>query len=129
MRIHMTSVMVDDQQKALDFYTEMLGFKKKRDVPLGEARWLTVTSPEGADDVELLLEPVEFAPAKTFQKALFDAGIPATAFEVIDIQTEFEQLKKRGVVFQTKPTQMGPVTVAVLDDTCGNLIQLVQKQD
>ena len=129
MRIHMTSVMVDDQQKALDFYTDMLGFKKKRDVPLGEARWLTVTSPEGADDVELLLEPVEFAPAKTFQKALFDAGIPATAFEVIDIQTEFEQLMKRGVVFQTKPTQMGPVTVAVLDDTCGNLIQLVQKQD
>src|SRR5215813_2193456 len=102
----MTSVMVDDQQKALDFYTEMLGFKKKRDVPLGEARWLTVTSPEGADDVELLLEPVEFAPAKTFQKALFDAGIPATAFEVIHTQPGSEQLKQRGVEGQTQPTQI-----------------------
>lgn len=118
--------MVDDQDKALRFYTEVLGFVKKADIPMGEFKWLTVVSPEGLDDVELLLEPMGFAPAKTFQKALFDAGIPATAFAVDDIEKECERMENLGVVFRTKPTKTGPVTTAVFDDTCGNLIQLYQ---
>ncbi len=127
MRIKLTSVLVADQDKALKFYTEVLGFVKKTDIPMGEAKWLTVASPEGRDDIELLLEPMGFPPAKTYQKALFEAGIPLTAFAVEDIQKEYERMEKLGVVFKTKPTKMGPVTVAVFDDTCGNLIQLVQK--
>ena len=100
---------------------------KKTDIPMGNARWLTVVSPEGPDDVELLLEPMEFAPAKTYQKALYEAGIPLTAFAVEDIEKEHERMEKLGVMFKAKPVKMGPVTVAILDDTCGNLIQLVQE--
>lgn len=129
MRINLTSVMVTDQSKALNFYTEVLGFVKKNDIPMGEARWLTVVSPEGPEGVELLLEPMGFAPAKVYQKALFDAGIPITMFAVDDIQREFDRLEKLSVAFKMKPTRMGPVTIAVLDDTCGNFIQLVQKID
>ena len=126
MKIKLTSVMVDDQDKALKFYTEVLGFIKKNDIPMGEARWLTVVSPEGPDDVELLLEPMGFPPAKTYQKALFEAGIPSASFAVEDIQKEYERMKKLGVAFKTAPTKMGPVTIAVFEDMCGNLIQMAQ---
>jgi len=126
MKIHLTSVMVDDQEKALKFYTEILGFVKKNDIPMGEARWLTVVSSEGTADVELLLEPMGFPPARTYQKALFEAGIPLTLFAVDDVQKEYERMKELGVVFKTTPTIMGPVTVAVFEDTCGDLIQMAQ---
>jgi len=126
MKIKVTSVMVDDQDKALKFYTEKLGFLKKKETPLGEHKWLTVVSREEPDGVELLLEPMGFAPARVFQKALKDAGIPLTMFNVDDIQSEYERLERSGVKFSMKPTQMGPATIAVLDDTCGNNIQLVQ---
>lgn len=126
MKLKLTSVMVADQDKALTFYTEVLGFVKKADIPMGEARWLTVVSPDGPDDTELLLEPTLFPPAATYQQALFAAGIPLTAFNVEDIQAEYGRLEKLGVVFKTKPTQTGPVTIAVFEDTCGNLIQLYQ---
>jgi catechol 2,3-dioxygenase-like lactoylglutathione lyase family enzyme len=126
MKIKLTSVMVDDQDKALKFYTEKLGFIKKRDVPLGEHKWLTVVSKEEQDGVELLLEPMGFAPAKDFQKALFDAGIPLTAFHVDDVQKEYDRLQKAGVVFSIGPTRMGPTTIAVFADTCGNNIQIIQ---
>jgi len=118
--------MVKDQEKALKFYTEVLGFVKKTEIPLGEHKWLTVASAEEPDGVELLLEPMGFQPAKIFQKALFEAGIPLTAFNVDDIQKEYERLLKAGVVFSMKPTKMGPATLAVFDDTCGNNIQIVQ---
>jgi catechol 2,3-dioxygenase-like lactoylglutathione lyase family enzyme len=127
MKINITSVMVDDQEKAFTFYTEVLGFLKKTEIPLGKYKWLTVVSPEGPGDIELLLEPMEFPPARIYQKALFDAGIPLTAFTVDDLKSEYERMEKLGVVFKSKPTKMGPVTVAVFDDTCGNLIQLVEK--
>jgi predicted enzyme related to lactoylglutathione lyase len=126
MKIKVTSVMVDDQDKALKFYTEKLGFVKKTEVPLGEYKWLTVVSGEEPDGVELLLEPMGFAPARVFQKALKDAGIPWTLFHVDDVQREYERLVNLGVTFSMKPTQMGPTTLAVFDDTCGNNIQLVQ---
>ena len=126
MKIKVTSVMVDDQDKALKFYTEKFGFVKKTEIPLGDHKWLTVVSGEEPDGVELLLEPMGFAPARVFQKALKDAGIPLTMFNVDDIQREYERLEKLGVKFSMKPTQMGPATIAVLDDTCGNNIQLVQ---
>jgi predicted enzyme related to lactoylglutathione lyase len=126
MKIKVTSVMVDDQYKALKFYTEKLGFVKKTEVPLGEHKWLTVVSGEEPDGVELLLEPTGFAPAKIFQKALKDAGIPSTMFNVDDIQSEYQRLEKLGVKFSMGPTQMGPATLAVFDDTCGNNIQLIQ---
>ena len=126
MKIKLTSVMVDDQDKALKFYTGILGFVKKTEIPLGEHRWLTVVSKEEPDGVELLLEPMGFAPAKIYQKALYEAGIPLTAFHVDDIQKEFERLEKLGVKFSMKPTNMGPATLAVFDDTCGNNIQIVQ---
>jgi catechol 2,3-dioxygenase-like lactoylglutathione lyase family enzyme len=126
VRIKLTSVFVSDQEKALHFYTEVLGFAKKTDIPLGKDRWLTVVSPEGPSDVELLLEPMGFDPARTYQKALFDAGIPLASFGVDDIEKEHARLEKLGARFKSKPTKMGPVTVAVLDDTCGNLIQIVQ---
>jgi catechol 2,3-dioxygenase-like lactoylglutathione lyase family enzyme len=125
MRIRLTSVMVNDQDKALAFYTSILGFVKKTEVPLGEHKWLTVVSPE-SDEVELLLEPLGFPPARDFQKALFEAGIPLAAFHVDDIQKEFERLKELGVEFSIKPTQMGPAMIAVFNDTCGNNIQIVQ---
>lgn len=126
MKLNITSVMVDDQAKALKFYTEVLGFVLSKDIPMGGPRWLTVVSPEGPADIELLLEPMGFPPAKVYQKALFDAGIPLTAFAVDDIQEEYERMKKLGVIFRSEPTTMGPVTVVVFDDTCGNLIQMVQ---
>ena len=126
MKIRLTSVMVDDQDKALKFYTEKLGFVKKTEIPLGEHKWLTVVSAEEPDGVELLLEPMGFEPAKVFQKALKDAGIPLTAFHVDNIQSEYERLENAGVKFSMKPTQMGPATLAVFDDTCGYNIQLVQ---
>lgn len=126
MKVKLTSVMVDNQDKALKFYTEVLGFVKKTEVPLGEHKWLTVVSKEEPDGVEVLLEPMGFAPAKIYQKALKEAGIPLTQFYVDDIQKEFERLEKLGVKFSMKPTQMGPVTITVFDDTCGNNIQLVQ---
>jgi len=127
MKITVTSVMVGDQETALKFYTEVLGFLKKTDVPAGEARWLTVVSPEQPDGPELLLEPTMFPPARTFQKALFDAGIPLTLFEVSDIAATYEKLTRLGVVFRGKPAKAGPVTVVMFEDTCGNLIQLVQQ--
>jgi predicted enzyme related to lactoylglutathione lyase len=126
MKIRLTSVMVDDQDKALKFYTEILGFVKKTDIPMGEYKWITVVSKEEQDAVELLLEPMGFAPAQVFQKALFEAGIPLTAFHVDDIEKEYQRLIKAGVVFSTKPAAMGAVKLAVFNDTCGNNIQLVQ---
>lgn len=126
MKIRLTSVLVNDQDKALKFYTEILGFVKKTEVPLGEHKWLTVVSKEEQDGVELLLEPMGFEPAKVYQKALFEAGIPLTAFHVNDVDKEYERLKNSGVTFSMAPTQMGPVKLAVLNDTCGNNIQLVQ---
>ncbi|MEP6846727.1 MAG: VOC family protein [Panacibacter sp.] len=126
MKIKVTSVMVENQDKALKFYTDVLGFVKKRDIPLGEARWLTVVSKEEQDGVELLLEAMSFAPAKTYQKELFQAGIPFTAFNVSEIDKEFQRLKDLGVSFSIDPTQMGPTKLAVFNDTCGNNIQIFQ---
>ena len=130
MKIKLTSVYVDDQDKALKFYTEVLGFVKKTEIPLGEAKWLTVVSPEQPDGTELLLEP-DYNPTinpttNTFKKALYNAGIPFTMFYVDDIEKEYKRLKKQGVVFKMEPTSAGPVTIAVFDDTCGNLIQIAQ---
>jgi len=127
MKIVVTGVMVNDQEKALQFYTGPLGFAKKADIPTGGARWLTVVSPDQPDGPELLLEPASFPPAKTYQKALFDAGIPFTSFAVADVEATYGRLQRLGVVFRTKPTKMGLVTIAVFDDTCGNLIQIAQK--
>jgi predicted enzyme related to lactoylglutathione lyase len=126
MQIKLTSIMVTDQEKALKFYTETLGFLKKTGIPLGKFKWLTVVSPEAQDGVELVLEPMEFLPSKPYQKALFEAGIPSASFNVKDIQEEYERLTKLGVDFMSGPSSMGPVIVAMLDDTCGNLIQLTQ---
>jgi catechol 2,3-dioxygenase-like lactoylglutathione lyase family enzyme len=127
MKIKVSSVLVDDQEKALKFYTEILGFVKMQDIPIGSDRWLTVVSPEGPDDIELLLEPMAFEPASTYQKALFEAGIPLTAFAVEDLELEYERLAGLGVVFRTEPTEAGPTTIAVFEDTCGNLIQIYEK--
>ncbi|RKI04607.1 VOC family protein [Corallococcus sp. AB038B] len=127
MKISVTSVMVDDQSRALKFYTEVLGFVLKVDVPMGpKDRWLTVVAPDAPEGTQILLEPMGFAPARVFQKALFDTGIPLTSFGVDDCQAEYERMVKLGVVFRSKPTVMGPVTVAVFEDTCGNLIQIAQ---
>jgi glyoxylase I family protein len=126
MRIKLTSIMVDDQDKGLRFYTEVLGFKKKHDIPVGEYRWITVTSPEGPDDLELALEPNANPAGKTFQDAMFSQGIPLAAFEVADIAAEFARLTAKGVTFTRQAAQAGPVTFAVFADTCGNLIQLYQ---
>ncbi len=128
MRIKYTSVYVSDQGKALKFYTETLGFVKKADITAGKYRWLTVTSPEDQDGVELVLEPNENPAAKAYQEALFKQGIRATNFIVDDIQKEYERLKKLGVKFTIEPTKLPgtPSTIAVLDDTCGNLIQITQ---
>jgi catechol 2,3-dioxygenase-like lactoylglutathione lyase family enzyme len=126
MRIKLTSIMVDDQEKALRFYTEVLGFRKKHDIPVGEYRWITVTSPEGPDEVELALEPNANPAGKTFQEAMFSQGIPIAAFEVTDIAREFARLTAKGVAFTRQPVDAGPVTLAVFADTCGNLIQLYQ---
>lgn len=126
MKIKLNSIFVDDQNKALKFYTEVLGFKKSKDLPAGEFRWLTVVSPEGPGDVELVLEPNANPAAKTFQEELFKQGIPLTAFEVDDIHAEHAKLKADGVIFTMEPTAMGDVTIAIFSDTCGNLIQLYQ---
>jgi catechol 2,3-dioxygenase-like lactoylglutathione lyase family enzyme len=127
MQIRLAGVMVENQDTALRFYTTVLGFLKSKDIPMGPSfRWLTVTSPEGAEGVELVLEPMGFPPAQTFQKALFSAGIPATAFLTNDIASEYRRLKSLGVVFRGEPTSMGPITAVLFEDTCGNLINLVQ---
>ena len=126
MRIYVTSVFVDDQKRALDFYTNTLGFQKKRDIPLGDASWLTVVSPEQPDGTELLLEPSDHRAVKPYKNALVEDGIPATSFAVDDVQAEFDRLRSKGVRFTQEPTGMGGVTTAVFDDTCGNLIQIVQ---
>jgi predicted enzyme related to lactoylglutathione lyase len=126
MKIKLSSVLVDDQEKALKFYTEVLGFVKKTDIPAGEFRWLTVVSPQGPDDIKLVLEPNANPAAKTYQKALHEQGIPLTAFAVDDIQSEYQRLKESGVVFHTGPTSIGDVTIALFNDTCGNIIQLYQ---
>jgi catechol 2,3-dioxygenase-like lactoylglutathione lyase family enzyme len=128
MRINITSVLVDDQDKALKFYTEVLGFEKKTEVPLGEHRWLTVTSPEEPDGTELLLEPDEHPAAKPFKEALVADGIPFTSFAVDDIGREFGRMRELGVRFTQEPADMGTVKTAVFDDTCGNLIQIVERQ-
>ena len=127
MRINLASVLVDDQEKALRFYTEVLGFQEKANVPLGEHRWMTVVSPEDPDGTELVLEPDEHPAAKPFKKALVADGIPFTAFAVDDVQAEHERLRGLGVRFTQEPADMGPVTTAVLDDTCGNLIQIAHR--
>ncbi len=124
MKINLTSVLVDDQEKALRFYTDVLGFTKKMEVPLGEHRWLTVVSPEDPDGVELVLEPDEHPAAKPFKDALVQDGIPFTSFAVDDVQREYERLSALGVRFTQEPLDAGPATTAVLDDTCGNLIQI-----
>ncbi|WP_454197922.1 VOC family protein [Nocardia sp. Marseille-Q1738] len=125
MKIYITSVFVDDQQKALDFYTEVLGFTTKHDIPLGEARWLTVVSPEDPEGTELLLEPDGHPVVKPYKEGLVADGIPATSFQVTDVQAEYERLRGLGVTFTQEPLAAGPVTTAVFDDTCGNLIQIV----
>jgi catechol 2,3-dioxygenase-like lactoylglutathione lyase family enzyme len=127
MRITLTSVLVDDQDKALAFYTDVLGFRTKHDIPMGEHRWLTVVSPDDPDGVELVLEPDEHPAARPFKNALVEDGIPFTSFGVADIRTEYDRLRSRGVRFTQPPTAMGPVTTAVLDDTCGNLIQIAEQ--
>jgi catechol 2,3-dioxygenase-like lactoylglutathione lyase family enzyme len=127
VRINLASVLVDDQEKALRFYTEVLGFQKKHDVPVGEHRWLTVVSPDDPDGTELLLEPDEHPAAKPFKRALVDDGIPYTSFAVEDVNAEYDRLCERGVAFTQKPLEMPPVVTAVLDDTCGNLIQIASQ--
>jgi len=129
MRIVVTSVYVDDQAKALAFYTDVLGFIKKQDIPMGESRWLTVVSPDDPEGTELLLEPDGHPAAGPFKEALVDDGIPFTSFGVDDVHAEHERLEGLGVRFTQPPVQMGPVTTAVFDDTCGNLIQIAQLED
>jgi len=124
MRINLTSVLVDDQAKAERFYTEILGFLKKNDVPIGDDRWLTVVSPDQPDGPELLLEPDRHPAAGPFKRALVEDGIPFTSFAVDDVAAEYDRLTALGVTFTQPPTPMGPVTTAVFDDTCGNLIQI-----
>jgi catechol 2,3-dioxygenase-like lactoylglutathione lyase family enzyme len=124
MRIDLASVLVDDQDKALRFYTDVLGFEKKTEIPLGEHRWLTVVSPEARDGTELVLEPDRHPAARPFKQALVEDGIPFTSFAVDDVHAEFERLRSLGVRFTQEPVESGPVTTAVFDDTCGNLIQI-----
>ena len=126
MILNCGQVLVDDQDKALRFYTEKLGFVKKTEIPMGEHRWLTVVAPDERDGVELVLEPLGFAPAKVYQQALFGAGIPVTAFYSEDIEKEYDRLLKAGVVFSMPPTAVGTVKLVVFNDTCGNHIQLFQ---
>ncbi len=126
MKIKLTSVLVDDQDKALKFYTEVLGFIKKTEIPMGKHKWLTVVSKEEQDGVELVLEPISFEPAKVFQEELFNAGIPLTAFNVDNLDKEYERLVNLDVTFSMKPTEMGATKLAVFNDTCGNNIQIFQ---
>jgi len=127
MKIVITSVLVDDQEKALQFYTNILGFTTKHDIPMGEARWLTLVSPSDPDGVELLLEPSGHPAVPPFKAALVNDGIPFTSFGVDDVRAEYERLRAAGVTFTQPPVDMGPVTTAVFDDTCGNLIQIAAK--
>jgi predicted enzyme related to lactoylglutathione lyase len=127
MKIIVTSLFVQDQDKALEFYSEKLGFIKKTDVPVGEYRWITLVSPEDPDGTELLLEPNAHPAAKEYQKKISAEGIPATMFGVADIHNEYKRLVEKGVKFTMEPTKVGEVTIAVLDDTCGNLIQIMQE--
>jgi catechol 2,3-dioxygenase-like lactoylglutathione lyase family enzyme len=124
VRINLSSIFVDDQEKALRFYTEVLGFVKKTEIPMGEHRWLTVVSPEDPDGVELVLEPDGHPAVRPFKEALVADGIPFTSFAVADVDAEFARLKGLGVAFTQEPLRMGPVTTAVFDDTCGNLVQI-----
>jgi catechol 2,3-dioxygenase-like lactoylglutathione lyase family enzyme len=126
MKIYVTSVLVDDQEKALQFYTNVLGFVKKNDIPVGEARWLTVVSPDNAAGPELLLEPDSHPAVGPFKEALAADGIPVTSFAVDDVDAEFQRLRDLGVQFTQEPVEMGGVTTAVFDDTCGNLIQIAK---
>jgi catechol 2,3-dioxygenase-like lactoylglutathione lyase family enzyme len=126
LRIVLTSIFVEDQNKALAFYTDVLGFVTKTDMPLGEARWITVASSADPDGVELLLEPNDNPVARAYQEGIYGQGLPATSFAVDDVHAEFDRLTALGVRFTQEPAAMGPVTTAVLDDTCGNLIQLAQ---
>ncbi|HEY0619426.1 MAG TPA: VOC family protein [Kribbella sp.] len=128
MKIHLSSVFVDDQDKALRFYTDVLGFVKKNEIPLGQDRWLTVVSPEDLDGTELLLEPDGHPAVKPYKEALVEDGIPAASFAVDDVAAEFDRLRELGVLFTQEPLEMGQVTTAVLDDTCGNLIQIVHSK-
>jgi catechol 2,3-dioxygenase-like lactoylglutathione lyase family enzyme len=127
VKIVVTSVLVDDQEKALRFYTEVLGFQKKIDLLMGEARWLTLVSPENPEGTELLLEPDGHPAARPFKAALVEDGIPYTSFAVADVRDEYERLRGLGVTFTQAPVEMGPVTTAVFDDTCGNLIQIASQ--
>lgn len=126
MQIKLAVLLVSDQDKALDFYTNVVGFTKSADVDLGPLRWLTLASPEGASGVELLLEKTDFPPAQAYQNARYDAGIPLAAFTSNDIHAEFDRLKKKGVKFRGEPSDIGPVLSAVFEDGCGNLVHLVQ---
>jgi predicted enzyme related to lactoylglutathione lyase len=126
VRIELTSIFVDDQEKALNFYTAVLGFIKKQDIPVGDARWLTVVSPEDPDGPQLVLEPNGNPAALAYQQSLFEQSIPITAFAVADIHEEYERLRERSVVFNMDPTDVGEVIIAVFEDTCGNLIQIYQ---
>jgi len=126
MKIKLNSILVENQDKALRFYTEVLGFKKAKDIPVGEFRWITLVAPTSYPDVELALEPNANPAGKTFQEEMFKQGIPLTAFESADVHAEAAELKRKGVVFTMDPTKMGEVTFAVFADTCGNLIQLYQ---
>ena len=126
MKIVLTSIFVEDQEKALNFYTNTLGFVKRLDIPVGAYRWLALVSPEGIEGVDLILEPNVNPAAKSYQQAIYNQGIPATSFESENVVEEFEKLKSLGVVFPVEPTDTGAVTIAVFDDTCGNLIQLAQ---
>jgi catechol 2,3-dioxygenase-like lactoylglutathione lyase family enzyme len=126
MQLKFLSLTVRDQDHALEFYTTILGFERMADIPMGEYRWLTVTSPDGLPGVELVLEPLAFPPARTYQEALHAAGIPAMAFITTDVVGDFQRLTVKGVQFRGEPQAMGPITAVIFDDTCGNLINLVQ---
>lgn len=128
MKIIITSIFVEDQDKALEFYTKTLGFVKKHDVPSGAYRWITLVSADEQEGTELLLEPNQHPAAKEYQQKLFADGIPVTMFGVADIRKEYEQLAEKGVRFTMEPTEMGEVTIAIFDDTCGNLIQMIEKK-
>jgi predicted enzyme related to lactoylglutathione lyase len=127
MKITLTSVFVNDQDKALKFYTQKLGFVKKHDIPVGQFKWLTVVSPDDHDGTELLLEPNENPVSQAYQKGIFEQGIPAASFSVEDIQTEYKRLSEEGVRFTMEPTRMDQVFIAIFDDTCGNLIQIMEE--
>jgi catechol 2,3-dioxygenase-like lactoylglutathione lyase family enzyme len=126
MQIKFVSVMVEDQESALEFYTKIIGFNKMADIPMGAFRWLTVTSPDGIDGVELVLEPIHFVPSKNYQKSLFDAGIPALALITKNIEDDYQRLSKQGVKFRGEPKQIGIIKTVLFEDTCGNLINLVE---